>query len=399
MNSFRYYSPTRTVFGPGAENEAGKQIASFGAKRVFLIYGGQSAVKSGLLDRVVNSVKAEGLTVLAEGGVVPNPQLSKARELAAKAKEFEADFILAVGGGSVIDTAKAVAHSLANPETDFWQFWLGAPLTKSTPVGVVLTISAAGSELSNSSVLTNDEREPFTKRGLSTDFNRPVLAFLNPELTMSLPAYQIGAGAADIFMHTMERYFAPVQGNHLTDEIAEGLMRTVVKYGPVGVKDPENAEAMSEIMWCGSLSHCGLTGLGSKNAAGKEGDWSCHQLGMAISALYDSTHGATLTAVWTAWADYVKSMDIARFAQFARNVFGVVEADDEKAADLGIKAAGVFYQALGMPLTLTELLGRVPTEEELIDIARECSFDHSRKIGAFKVLDENDMLAIYKAAV
>ena len=397
MQKFTYYAPTEIVFGPAAEDRTAELVKKYGGSRVLLIYGGKSAEKSGLLGRVKENLKAAGIEVLALGGVVPNPLLSTARKMAEEGKRFGADFVLAVGGGSVIDTAKAVAHAIAAPEHEIWDFWTGTKVEKSLPKGAILTISAAGSETSNSSVLTNDLLDAPTKRGINTDFNRCKFAIMNPELTMTLPLYQIGAGAADIFMHTSERYFAAILGNHLTDEIAEGLFRDIIKYGPRGVADPKDYEAMSEIMWCGSVSHVGLTGIGAQGDTPREGDWACHQLGMAISALYDSTHGATLTAVWAAWSRYVKEANVARFAQFARKVYGVTEADDEKAAEEGIRRTNAFFRSLGMPLSLTELLGHEPTDEEIEKIAWECTFGRKRTIGAFKVLGYDDIVAIYKA--
>ena len=397
MKDFVYYAPTEIVFGKEAELKAASMIKKYGGSRVFVIYGGQSAVRSGLVSRIEENLSEAGLAFQSMGGVVPNPLVSTARKMANAAIEFQADFILAVGGGSVIDTAKAVAHAVANPDQDFWNFWTGTPLTKSTPVGAVLTISAAGSETSNSSVLTNDELASPTKRGVNTDFNRCRFALMNPELTMTLPVYQIGAGAADIFMHTSERYFAPILGNHLTDEIAEGLFRDIIHYGPIGVKDPQDYEAMSEIMWCGSVSHVGLTGLGSKGDTPRDGDWACHQLGMAISALYDSTHGATLTAVWAAWAHYVMNENISRFAEFARHVYGIEETDNQKAAELGIQKTNEFFRSVGMPLSLKELLGHTPDDAEIEKITEECTFGKTRTIGSFKVLNYDDIKAIYNA--
>ena len=397
MEKFVYYAPTEIVFGKGTELRAAEMVKKYGGSRVFVIYGGQSAVRSGLIDRVVKNLEENGLAVKAMGGVVPNPLVSTAREMTKEAIAFQADFILAVGGGSVIDTAKGVAHATASPEHDIWDFWTGTPVTKSLPIGTILTISAAGSETSNSSVLTNDEKVPPTKRGINNNFNRCRFAIMNPELTMTLPKYQIGAGAADIFMHTSERYFAAVLGNHLTDEIAEGLFRDIIKYGPKGVEDPQDYEAMSEIMWCGSVSHVGLTGIGAQGDTPREGDWSCHQLGMAISALYDSTHGATLTAVWAAWCRYVRDVNIGRFAQFARKVYGITEADDLKASEEGIEKTNAFFKSLGMPLSLTELLGHTPDDDEIEKIAVECTYDRTRKIGSFKTLDYDDIVAIYKA--
>ncbi len=397
MKKFVYHAPTEIVFGPDTELCSAELVKKYGGSRVLIIYGGESAKKSGLLDRVVDNLKSNGLETLAMGGVVPNPLVSTARKMAREGLSFGADFILGIGGGSVMDTAKGVAHAIANPDNDVWDFWTGTKVTKSLPIGAILTISAAGSETSNSAVLTDDEKEPPTKRGITTDFNRCKFAIMNPELTMTLPQYQIGAGAADIFMHTSERYFAAILGNHLTDEIAEGLFRNIILYGPKGVQNPKDYEAMSEIMWSGSVSHVGLTGIGAQGDSAREGDWACHQLGMAISALYDSTHGATLTAVWAAWSRYVKGENVSRFAQFARKVYGITETDDEKAAEEGIEKTNEFFHSLGMPLTLTELLGHEPTDDEIEKIATECTFDRTRKIGSFKVLDYDDIVAIYRA--
>ena len=397
MEKFVYHAPTEIVFGKDTELRTAELVKKYGGSRVFVVYGGQSAVKSGLLDRVMQNLKENDVAAEAMGGVVPNPLVSTAREMVKAALAFQADFILAVGGGSVIDTAKGVAHAVADPSHDIWDFWTGTKVTKSLPIGTILTISAAGSETSNSAVLTNDTKVPPTKRGITTEFNRCRFAIMNPELTMTLPKYQIGAGAADIFMHTSERYFAAVIGNHLTDEIAEGLFRDIVLYGPKGVEDPQDYEAMSEIMWCGSVSHVGLTGVGAQGDTPREGDWTCHQLGMAISALYDSTHGATLSAVWAAWCRYVRSENIGRFAQFARKVYGITEPDDMKASEEGILKTNAFFKSLGMPLSLTELLGHTPDDEEIEKLAVECTYDRTRKIGAFKILDYDDIVAIYKA--
>ena len=400
MRDFEYCSPTKIVFGRGTENRTGELAKACGAGKVFVVYGGGSAKRSGLLARVEESLRAAGLETAEMGGVAANPLLSKTREIIRAAEDFRADFILAVGGGSVIDTAKAVAHGAANPGTDVWDFWVKkAPLCRSLPIGAVVTIAAAGSETSDSAVLTNDEVTPFTKRGINTPFNRCAFAVMNPELTMTLPPYQIGAGAADIFMHTAERYFTPVTGNSLTDEFAEGLFRDIIRFGPAGVKNPRDYEAMSEIMWCGSVSHVGLTGLGSLGNTSREGDWACHQLGMAISALRNSTHGATLTAVWGTWARFVYGENPARFAAFGRKVFGITAADDSAAARQAIEKSEAFFRCLGMPVSLTELFGCAPSEEELAALAENCSYGCTRSIGSFKVLGYDEILAIYLAAV
>lgn len=400
MKKFEFYAPTEIIFGPDTERRTGEMAKLYGAQRVFIVYGGTSAKKSGLLDRVEQSIKSEGLVCISSGGVVPNPLLSTAQRMVKEAIDFQADFILAVGGGSVIDTAKAVAIGVANPDTLLWKFWSREePLTKSLPLGTVLTIAAAGSEMSDSAVLTNDvDFDPPTKRGLGSRFNRGRFAILNPELTMTLPVWQIGAGAADIFMHTSERFFAPIQGNHLTDEIAAAVFRNIIRFGPEGVKHPDDYEAMSEIMWSGSLSHNTLTGLGAKGDTSREGDWACHQLGMAISALYDSTHGATLSAVWPAWSRYVRDADIQRFAVFAEMVYGISGEDDLTASEMAIEQTVAFFRSLGMPVTLTELLGHYPTEEELQALTYECTYNDTRTIGSFKVLDKSDILQIYRNA-
>lgn len=398
MEKFVYYAPTEIVFGKDEELRTAELVKKYGGSRVFVVYGGNSAVKNGLIQRILSNLESGGIEATSSGGVVPNPLVSTARKMISEAIAFRADFILAVGGGSVIDTAKGVAHGVAAPEFDVWDFWTGTEVQKSLPVGAVLTISAAGSETSDSAVLTNDDRTPFTKRGINTPFNRCRFAVMNPELTMTLPKRQIGAGVADIFMHTSERYFSPVLGNHLTDEIAEGLFRDIITYGPAGVKNPKDYEAMSEIMWCGSISHIGITGLGAKGNTPREGDWACHQLGMALSALLNSTHGETLTAVWGSWARYVCRKNPARFSQFAKKVWGTNETDEMRSAMIGIEKTEAFFRDLAMPLSLTELIGRRPTDEEIEAFAFECSYGKKRKIGNFMLLDHADMIQIYQAA-
>lgn len=400
MNKFEYYAPTKIVFGQDAESRTAELIKEFGGSRIAIIYGGNSAVKSGLIARIENNIKEADVESISMGGVIPNPVLSTVREMTAKASAFKADFILAVGGGSVIDTAKAVAHAVANPDIDVWDYYAGkATVKKSLPHAAVLTISAAGSEMSNSSVITNDEQKPVIKSGINTDFNRCKFAVMNPALTYTLPKYQIGAGAADIFMHTAERYFSEIRCNHLSDELAEGLFRTVIKYGPIAVNKPDDYEAASELMWCSSVSHVGITGLGCKGAIQREGDWACHQMGMTISAIYDYTHGATLSAIFGAWARYVMNEDVSRFATFARNVYAINEPDDITAADKGIERTEVFFKSLDMPVTLTELFGRKPTDEEIDELSLNCSRNKGRSIGAFKILNYEDMKQIYTNAI
>ena len=399
MLKFNYYSPTRIVFGAGTVNEIGTLIREFKVRKVAVVFGGNSAKKSGLLDIVEDRLKSEGMDVILLGGVVPNPLLSKAKEMTKEAVKFGAEFVLAVGGGSVIDTAKFVAMGVASPDTDIEEFFFQRKkVEKSLPIGTVLTIAAAGSETSDSAVLTDDVTGTHIKKGITTDYNRCKFAIMDPELTYTLPKYQIGAGVADIFMHTSERYFTDILGNHLTDEMAEGLFRDIIKFGPIGVKSPNDYEAMSEIMWCGSVSHIGLTGLGAKGDTPRDGDWSCHQLGMAISALFDSTHGATLSAIWASWANYVKDANIQRFAEFARKVYKTDEADDEKCANKGIEKTVEFFESVGMPVNLHDLLNREVSEKDCEELAINCSYKKSRSIGSFKSLSYDDMYNIYMAA-
>lgn len=389
MHAFTYYAPTEVVFGPGTEEKAGQYVTKYGGSRVFVVYGGGSVVRSGLLDRVTRSLEGAGLAVEAFGGAKPNPTLAHAREGVKQALDFGADFILAVGGGSAIDTAKAVAHGVANPERDIWEFWSReAVLERSTPVGAILTISAAGSEMSNSAVLTNEELP--RKRGLSTDFNRPKFAILNPELTYTLPRYQIACGIVDIMMHTLDRYFQPVD-NALTDALAEGLLRTVIAQGRRALEDSHDYEAMSELMWAGSLSHNGLTGLGGP------GDWAVHQLGHELSARFDVAHGASLAAVWGSWAGYVSAQHPERFARYARNVWGVTAEDDAQAARQGIQATVDYFASLDMPTSFADCIG-VQTPETCADMAYRCAYEGSRTIGSLRVLNQEDIRNIYEAA-
>ena len=392
MQAFTQYTPTRIIFGKDTEQQAGSLAKQQGARKVFVVYGGGSVVKSGLLNRVTDSLTEAGITWVAKGGVKPNPRLSFARECVEESKEFGTDFVLAVGGGSVIDTAKAIAHGTANPDTDIWDFWTGKKkVDKSLPVGVVLTLSAAGSETSDSAVLTDEETQE--KRGMSTDFNRPAFAIMNPELTFTLPKYQVGCGVVDICMHTLDRYFTKTEQNELTDEIAEGLLRTVIRNGKIAIRDAHDYNAMSELMWAGSLSHNGLTGLGAQK------DFAVHQLGHELSSRFDLAHGASLSAVWESWALYVYQEKPERFAQYARKVWNVTEEDTEKAALEGISQTVNYFRSLNMPTCFGEAEGvGLQDDETLHAMAHSCAFGGTRTIGSFRVCDENDIYKIYKMA-
>lgn len=392
MRSFQYYIRTDVVFGEGSVSRTAELVKKHGGSRVLVVCGSGSARKSGLLDAVLTQLRAAGVTAETLEGVQPNPRLSLAREGVRRARALGADMILAVGGGSAIDTAKAIAHGNANPETDIWEFWKRrAALTRSTPVGVVLTIPAAGSETSDSAVLTDEAAGE--KRGLNTDLNRPAFAILDPALAVTLPQRQRACGVTDILMHTLDRYFTPAEDNELTDALAEALMRTVVKNGPKVVEDANDLHAMSEIMWCGSVSHNGLTGLGAPK------EFSTHQLGHAVSEKFDALHGESLSVMWGSWARFVCQTRPARFAHYARNVWGVEEKDDALAAARGIEATENFFRKLHMPLSLGALAGvGVQTEEALSELAARCSYQKTRTVGSFRVLGYDEMLEIYRLA-
>ena len=391
MHGFTQYMPTKIVFGKDAEKEAGKLVKEVGVSKILLVYGGGSVVKSGLLTTIKAELENEGVQYQEISGVKPNPRLELAREGVKKAVEFGAELMLAVGGGSVIDTAKAIAVGAANPEIDIWDVWMGKEkVSEAKPVGVVLTISAAGSEMSDSTVLTNEETGK--KAGFNSDIVRPKFAMMNPEITYTLPKYQLTCGIVDIFLHTLERYFTPVSGNQLTDEIAEGLMRTLIKNGKIAFENQNDYDAMSEIMWCGSLSHNNLTGLGRPK------DFACHKLGHEIGGMFDEAHGATLSAVWGSWARYVYKLDVPRFANYGRKVWGIVNDNEEETAILAIEATEEFFRSLDMPTCIGQMKIGVQPDEVLEKMAQSATKNDAVKLGCFKKLDAHDMYEIYKAA-
>jgi len=391
MNSFTFWSPTKVIFGAETVSDTGKEVKAFGGTNVLVFYGMGSVVKNGVLELVTKSLDAEGIKYTCIGGVQINPLLEFAQKAADDYKDKGIDFILGVGGGSVIDTAKYVAHGLANPGVPLWDFiTLKTELTKSLPVGTVLTIAAAGSETSMSAVVTNQTLG--IKRGMNTQHNRPKFAIMDPTLTYSLPSRHTACGVTDILMHTLDRYFAPDTDNAVTDELAEALMRVVIKYGKVVMDKPEDYKARSELMWAGSLSHNTLTGLGQTL------DFAVHQLGHAISGKYDTPHGESLAIAWPAWAKYVYKHDIARFARYARNVWGVTNADDETAAFEGIVATEDYFRQITMPVRLTEAEGE-DCKNDIEELADYCTYHQTRAIGVFKKLDFEAIKEILKLMV
>ena len=394
MNDFSYFAPTKVLFGRDAERRAGEMVKQFGGTKALLHYGGGSVKRSGLLDTVKASLEEAGIGYVELGGVVPNPRLSKVKEGLALCRAEGVDFLLAVGGGSVIDSCKAIGYGLCY-DGDVWDFYAKKATPKAAvPVGSVLTIAAAGSEMSDSSVISNDETGQ--KRGVSSDLCRCRFALMNPELTFTLPAYQTAAGCADIISHTMERYFSGPETVEPTDSMAEGLMRAVIDAAPRAVKNPRDYDARACIMWAGSLSHNNLTGSG-RAGHGRVGDWACHQLEHELSGMFDVTHGAGLAALFGAWARYVMGKAPERFARLARNVMGVTEPDDEKAAVAGIEAYESFLRGIGMPTNLREL-GLTLEDAQLDALAWNCSFENTRTIGSFRVLGLEDMKVIYRHA-
>ena len=392
MINFDFFTPTKILFGAGRESEVGKQVAAFGGHKVMIIYGkkGGHIETSGLLDRVHKSLSDAGLSYVDLNGVVPNPRLSLVKEGIRIGRAEGVDFLLPIGGGSVIDTAKGIGYGIAN-DFEMEDLLYGCVKTdKNLPIGVVLTIAAAGSEMSSSMVLTIEDG--MMKRSYGHDCARPKFAIMNPELTYSLPAYQTASGAADIMMHTMERYFTPTDTDtSLTDRIAEGLMVSVRDAAQVAVKEPENYEARATLMWAGSLSHNGLTG------AGRISDFGTHKIEHELGGMFDVAHGAGLAAVWGSWARYVYKARPERFAKFARNIFDIQETDDEKAAVAGIEAMEDYYRSVGMPTSLCEL-GIHATEEQIKEMADKCSFYGKRTVGVIKKIGAPEAAQVYRMA-
>ena len=392
MNDFTYFAPTKVVFGKGAEGQVGKLCKEQGATKVLVHFGGGSAKRSGLLDRVCAALEEEGLPYVTLGGVVPNPRLSLVYEGIELCRREGVDFLLAVGGGSVIDSCKAIGYGLAN-DFDVWElFDKKRAAAGCAPVGAVLTIAAAGSEMSDSTVITKDEGE--LKRGYNSNYCRCKFAVLNPELTYTLPEYQTACGVTDIMMHIMERYFVNVETMTVTDTMAEAVIRDVLRYGKAALEDPRDYRARAEIMWAGSLAHNGLLCAGGPN-----GDWASHQIEMELSGMFGVAHGAGLAAIWGSWARYVMDQKPERFAQFAYRIFDLPQTGDPTADGLrGIEAMEDYYRSIRMPVNLRELGVGELTEEQIDELAEKCTYFGRRTIGQFKVLGKEDIKAIYRMA-
>lgn len=390
MFDFKYFTPTKVLFGKNTENKVADLIQEFGGKKVLIHYGGGSVIRSGLMQKVTDKLDTAGIKYVKLGGAVPNPRLSLVYEGIELCKKEGLDFILALGGGSAIDSAKAIGYGVMN-DGDVWDLYDYKKQAKACmPLGVILTLAATGSEMSDSSVITKEEG--LVKRGYSSDFCRPRFAILNPELTMTLPDYQTACGCTDIMMHTMERYFTNGGNMELTDSMAEALLRTVKENAKILARDPKNYDARAEVMWAGSLSHNGLTGCGNDG-----GDWMTHKLEHELGGLYDVAHGAGLAAIWGSWARYVYKNCLPRFKRYAINVMGIAPnaGSDEEIALKGIEAMEDFYREIKMPTNLREL-GVEATDEDLKLMAHKCAVGVNGGKGSALFLKEEDMLEIYK---
>ena len=388
MNNFTFYSPTYFVFGKDEENNAGKYVKRFGGSKVLIHYGGGSVVRSGLLERVKNSLQEQGIASVELGGVKPNPRSGLVYEGIELCRKENVDFVLAVGGGSTIDSAKAIAAGTVY-EGDFWDFYMGKPVTKALPVGTILTIAAAGSEGSPDSVITKEEG--MLKRGASGEAYRPVFSILNPALTQTLPAYQTACGITDIMAHLFERYFTNTRDVEVTDRVIEGLLMTMIHEAPKVIADPNDYQARANIMWAGMVAHNNCCGVG------RDQDWASHALEHELSALYDCAHGAGLAVVFPAWMEYTMHHDVMRFAQVASRVWGCPMdfQNPEVTAKAGILAFRNFLKSIGMPQSITEFGGK---EEDVSYLAHTAAYGNGNggRLGSFVSLSEEDMANIYQ---
>lgn len=389
---FKYFTPTEVYFGKNTAVKTGELAAKYGCKRALVHYGMGSVVRSGLLDIVKSSLDAAGIYHVELGGARPNPRLGLVYEGIELCKKENIDFIIAVGGGSAVDSAKAIGYGVAN-DGDVWDFYDNKRVPEvCLPLGVVITLAATGSEMSNSSVITNEDG--LNKRGINYDCSRPRFALMDPLLTMTLPDYQTASGCVDILMHTLERYFDIAGSMELTDQLCEALLRTVMTNARILHDDPQNYDARAEVFWAGSLSHNGLMQCGRGI-----GDWACHKMEHELGGMFDVAHGAGLAAIWASWARYVLDTDVTRFSRLARNVLGIAEqGSEEETALAGIAAMERFFKEIDMPTNLREL-GIDPTDEQIRLLAEKCiTATGGEHCGHFKLLDVNDVENIYRAA-
>ena len=392
MKSFVFSLNTQMHFGLDAECKVGELLTQRGKKKVLIVAA--DFLKGGeLLKRVESSLTEKGIGYVEQSDVLPNPTISCVRERVRAAVSEGVDFVLGIGGGSAVDYAKATAIGAANPGVDVEEFYLGKqPITKALQVGAIMTIAATGSENNGVSMVTLDDTPDKIKVSVGSPLIQPVFALMNPANTYSLPKFQLAVGIADLMMHTMERYFTNVEGNELTDQLAEAILRVAIEKGKVAISDPHNYDAMSEIMCCGSFAHNGLTSLG------RGLDFSCHQMGNIFGGLYNANHGASVSILWPVWASYVYKQDIARFARYARNVWGIIEEDDETAAKMGIQATKeYFFVTLGIPGSFKDL-GIQASDEDFKKIASIVTENGTRKIGIFKPISMEEVCEIYKKA-
>lgn len=386
-----YYTPTRVTFGENAEENVGKEIKRENAKCVLIHYGSSRTEKSGLLDKIRSLIEKEGIKTVCLGGVKPNPRLNLVRTGIELAKKEGVDFILALGGGSVIDSAKAIGYGLYNSNIDVWDIYdKKAEAEGCTPLGVILTLSATGSEMSDSSVITNEDGG--LKRGYNNDKSRARFALLNPVLTYTVPRYQTEAGSVDIAMHTIERFFHAGEGISITDEIAGALVKNVFEKALICIDDPENYEARASLMWASSISHNGLMAVGND----QRGDWACHNMEHELSGMFDIAHGAGLAILFPHWSRYVYKEKPERFALLGKLVFGIEEKGEEGALKT-IAAFENVFKALEMPLSLKDA-GISVSDEQIDEMVWKATLGHRRTLGAFKMLSDDDMRAIFKAA-
>lgn len=394
MKNFNYYAPTQVAFGRNTESQVAELVKKHGGSKVLIHYGGQSAIRSGLLAKVEQILTEAGIAYVKLGGVKPNPRLSLVRKGIELCKEENVDFLLAVGGGSVIDSCKAISSGRFY-QGDVWTLYEHKDhATQYLPIGCILTIPAAGSEMSNGSVITNDEVESWLKKDYCVDEFRCKFAIMNPELTFTLPAWQTACGITDMMMHTMERYFSKDDDMETTDAIAEAILRTCMKEGPLALANPTDYTCRANIMWAGTLAHNDLTGCGTT------GDWATHNIEHELSGLFDVSHGAGLAAVWGSWARYTRNENLPRFARFAHNVMGIdtTNMSDMEASETGIKAMEQFFRSKGMPTDIHTLVGKDITDAEIEEMAQKCTNGDTTTIGGLKILHAADIVKIYQMA-